>query len=1367
MTLFLSYNISIPNEKITASEWSNTDIPVLAVGTSRKKITFFQDEGINIQDHDIVRESIVSAVAWHPTEMTLAYGLESGHIGVWIDEENYYKEEFNHDGKVTIIKFNHEGNRIVSVDNKGIINVWSFAPLYFKCSYKQQYSIEEVIMPNFFYEKMDKDKVPNQEKLSTLFFFCNSAGMLHLADDQNSSPEICRTGGKIKSILFYEKENTIILITSTLLLVKCVIHFNQQLNPKKVKLSIAGKPEKIKCCWASEGLIAIVSGDDMIRFFYIDTDQSYMLSINDHHIGNINNVEDSFTCIDFSSRKRILIVGGVQGKVYMWKCNLTTNIIPTSAEAWEPFSVVETIQNLIKIQWSEFMGLIHVQSQNEHAILSETILQKKFNDKMKVLQINQKEIEIVTFSNDKYISKKIELDHNTKGISIYNKMMLCWNGSMAYLYKIDLTDISMNLENTFNLRSNLMALNEDSIIVAITKSIEIYSYQGELKDNISMDFRYGEIIIFNTTGKYLLVCTSNNYYGVYDISRRNLKPIVLFRKFEKNGVNLGEIRDASVNCKGNVIIFLIDSMVNSEMRVPETKFILFDIEMDSFVDYEISPNRIPTEVMWDSSDQRIFGIQTEYAKDISDEKPLYNIEDPLGKENNDFFGPEFYIDFYTSEYGIHNLETHKIQRDLKGAFGIEIPNIYFVSSSIDAYTNSSIQENKFQFFQGLERIDDVIKSSLVEFTILMSCGKLDEAYKIVKNIKSENIWENMAHICIKTKRLDVLEVCLSNMRFERGIRAFRENRHEKEPEAKLAMVAMHLNMIDEAKELLKNVNRWDVLIKFYICIGEYDKAIETAKTNDRIDLQNTYFRIAEHYEKLDQIDDAIKYYKLSNCGDREIPRMLISKNKFDLLKTTLSESKTSLLWWASYLESQNDMANAMEYYIKANDTKNIIRLYLKENKLTDAKNIYEKTKDKDGAYLIGNYFEKNNNIKDAILYYGLSGRINQAFRLAKENQLDNDIYALGMKAPKNTQNLIAEYFEEKNDYEKAINLYLLGSNIRKGLNLCLATNQYDKVREISESLEYKQDKETLKALAEYFIEQQQHEKALGLFIRIKDYETAMKLCENYKVKISKETANAILVDLDKEKDNKIKMQLTSRLAKLLMTQGEFDIAHDIYVKIGNLKKAMKCCIKMGDKKKVIDFAHNCRMPELYILAANFLMNLDWTNEIVKIIVSFFNKAKAYYNLASFYTVFANVQINEKGNYKQAEELYENAIKAVQKVRENDEKKDNKISELQMKLDFIHRINEVNQKMQENKISDAIKLCNELLNVNNCDDILSEREIYSMLINLYCIDKDFQQAYRILLEGKQKNYINLNKPELIKEILKSVGKDGEFNNFVSN
>ena len=78
--------------------------------------------------------------------------------------------------------------------------------------------------------------MPPAEKLNTLFFFCNSGGYLYLADDANSSPEICRVGGKIKNLLFYEKENSIILVTSNLLLVICKIHFNEQLTPKKVQL---------------------------------------------------------------------------------------------------------------------------------------------------------------------------------------------------------------------------------------------------------------------------------------------------------------------------------------------------------------------------------------------------------------------------------------------------------------------------------------------------------------------------------------------------------------------------------------------------------------------------------------------------------------------------------------------------------------------------------------------------------------------------------------------------------------------------------------------------------------------------------------------------------------------------------------------------------------------------------------------------------------------------------------------------------------------------------------------------------------------------------------------------------------------------
>ena len=1394
MSIYLSYDVEVEGEKIITAAFSNTDIPVLAVSTNKCRITFFQEEASIVPDHDLVKDSLVTALCWHPTEMTLAYGLEDGHLGVWVDEQNNCKEELNHEGKITIIKFNKEGNRIVSADDKGMINVWSFAPLFNRCSYRQSFSILQIIMPNFNFDKIDnKDSVHNPEKLSSLFFFANSGGILHLADDNKSCPEICRTGGKIKSILFYEKENAIILITSSLLLVKCTIQFNQQLSPKKVKLSISGKPEEIQCCWASEGLIAIVSGDDFVRFFYLDTDQSYMISINDHPLGEINN-EDSFSCLDFNFRKRILVVGGVKGKVYMWKCTLTSNIIPVSAECWEPYCVVESIQGIYRICWSNYMGLIHVfTKKNKHAMLNETILQKKMNSYIKILQTTQSEIEVINNVNDQYITNKIDLDYNVHGIAIYKNFLLCWTGLSAYLYEVNTTDLRLKEIGEMNLKSNIIALNSDSIISANNKNIELYTYEGEKKDQIPIKYNYGDINLFNVASKFLLVVTVNNYFAVYDLERRGLKQTLSFRKFQKNGVSLGEIREAAINCKGNLIIFLVDNMINSEMRAPETKIIIYDVDMDSYVDYEISPNRIPIEITWDYADSRIFAISTEYAKDLNEndeKKDLYKSiiytgndeENSEVEEKADWVGGEVFLLFYTSENGVNNLESHKITRENQGIFGLQAPDIYFISSVPDPITKCSISTRKMQFFQGLDKIDDEITHSLIEFSLLMSCGKLDEAYKIVKNIKTTNIWENMAHICIKTKRLDVLEVCLSNMRFERGIKAFREARHEKEPEAKLAKVAMHLNLIDDAKKLLKEVNRWDVLIKFYICIGEYEKAIETAKENDRIDLQNTYYRIAQHYEKIGDIDEAIKYYKLSGSGNKEIPRMLISLNNIEKLEETLKEegNPESLLRLASYYESQEDYEEAMEYYKKADDIQNIIRLYLKENHIDEAIKVFQEGKDKfkikkdkkylrgymDGAYLIGNYYEKNNSLKNAIDFYRVSGRFNQAFRLAKEKGLDQEIYALGTQAPKNTQNLIAEYFEKKNKLKEAIDLYLQGSNIRKGLNLCLATNQLDRVREISRVMEEKEDKDTLKALAEYFSSQNDHEKALELLIRTKDYENAMKICENHKVRISKETANAMKEDLEREKDNKIKQDLTSRLAKLLMTQGDFEMAHDIYVKMGNLKKAMKCYIKMGDKNKVIEFAHMCRNPELFILAANFLQNLEWTPDVIKIIVSFFNKAKAYFNLSQFYSVLGVSEINEKKNFKKGEEYLKEALKAVMKVRENDDKKNNKIEELKTKLGFIEYLNDMNSKLQNGDAAGALSRCNELLKITGRDDILSDKDIYGFMFKIHYFQKDYQNAFIVLEQCRiNQKMTNIVPTNLIQEVLTNVGREGQLDLYV--
>ena len=52
MALYLSYEISLQSQKIIAAEWSNTDIPVLGVSTSKKKITFFPNH-VKIRDNQL------------------------------------------------------------------------------------------------------------------------------------------------------------------------------------------------------------------------------------------------------------------------------------------------------------------------------------------------------------------------------------------------------------------------------------------------------------------------------------------------------------------------------------------------------------------------------------------------------------------------------------------------------------------------------------------------------------------------------------------------------------------------------------------------------------------------------------------------------------------------------------------------------------------------------------------------------------------------------------------------------------------------------------------------------------------------------------------------------------------------------------------------------------------------------------------------------------------------------------------------------------------------------------------------------------------------------------------------------------------
>ena len=57
----------------------------------------------------------------------------------------------------------------------------------------------------------------------------------------------------------------------------------------------------------------------------------------------------------------------------------------------------------------------------------------------------------------------------------------------------------------------------------------------------------------------------------------------------------------------------------------------------------------------------------------------------------------------------------------------------------------------------------------------------------------ESVWENLAHMCVLSRRADVAKICLGKMGLFRGARALCAADTEK-PETKIAILAIHLNM---------------------------------------------------------------------------------------------------------------------------------------------------------------------------------------------------------------------------------------------------------------------------------------------------------------------------------------------------------------------------------------------------------------------------------------------------------------------------------------------------------------------------------------------------------------------------------------------
>lgn len=231
----------------------------------------------------------------------------------------------------------------------------------------------------------------------------------------------------------------------------------------------------------------------------------------------------------------------------------------------------------------------------------------------------------------------------------------------------------------------------------------------------------------------------------------------------------------------------------------------------------------------------------------------------------------------------------------------------------------------------------------------------------------------------------------------------------------------------------------------------------------------------------------------------------------------------------------------------------------------------------------------------------------------------------------------AVYFEKKGLVEKAIILYRKAGANKKSVDLATKANlkNYILPDEPEEDDNANPDDITsINNKVSSLIDAAKYDRAVAFLISAKQFEKALGLGLQYNIPISDELTKKLFPDGMPPEEMQKKSELMKSVADKLRKQGSFDLASNLFVRLGDKVKAMKCLIELADQEKIITFAVNARTPEIYVLAGNFLQTADWhkNSELVKHIINFYNKAKAHENLAGFFEACSLLEIDEYRNY---------------------------------------------------------------------------------------------------------------------------------------
>jgi intraflagellar transport protein 140 len=340
--------------------------------------------------------------------------------------------------------------------------------------------------------------------------------------------------------------------------------------------------------------------------------------------------------------------------------------------------------------------------------------------------------------------------------------------------------------------------------------------------------------------------------------------------------------------------------------------------------------------------------------------------------------------------------------------------------------------------------------------------------------------------------------------------------------------------------------------------------------------------------------------------------------------------------------------------------------------------------------------------------------------------------------------------------DQAVLLYQRAGQLSKAIEMCFRGDLFTSLKTIVDELVSsgsETDPALLAQCARFFLEKRQFDKAVQLYTMSGNYGEALEICLDNNVTLSEDIVDKMTPPKPQPGPLKVAWaQTVTRLAQACLQQGLFQLACKKFSQAGDRIQAMQCLLKSGDMAKITYYAERVRKADVFILSANYLSSLNsWhTNpETMRTIISFYTKAKAFFELSLFYEGCAMQEIDNFRDYEKALAALNQSRTCLMSARKAPDKEDRLMrldNRIRLTGKFLEARNlskmmlQVNSQEYNDTKMELQGLATMLLNEQREQEEIFGRngDVYGLLAEFYFRHGDEKSSYEVVQQMQERD-----------------------------